>query len=612
MEIMKPEKNKVLLFHGDSIASFERHRGKQDPSIRRDQCDGVDFRIAGEVIPKNTSLGRRVFDLRILIPSRPNGRLARICNFTRPGLVFNKITAVLTCVGVTWTLAVAGPAVPNSSPGPEYADSVRMFQGIPGIERVANNRLWAAWYGGGIDEDQHNSIFLSTSGDDGRSWQPVLVLDPDGAEPLRAFDPCLWRDPTGKLWLFWSQETYGQYATKEVLAITTTDPDVGAAKWSAPRQICKGVMMNKPTVTADGKWLLPVATWSANGSSRVIASSDNGSTFTELGAANIPDVKRRNYDEHMIVERKDDSLWMLVRTNDGIGESVSIDAGKTWSDVVPSKIQHPVSRFFIRRLASSRLLLVRHNPPNNGKTRSHLTAFLSDDDGRTWKGGLLLDERDWVSYPDGVQSSDGSIRVIYDHQRKTEKEILMAAFTETDVLEGKIISPESRLRVLVNQATGNNPSAMMEPGRNSNADGVAMLTGPAAELECVSGENAVFEKGAKLFSNRDYTATEVPIALSGFQFIRGTIDGVHAVCRQPGIVVVITPSQSRNPDSRVAALLESDFKKTNLSEFLVFPGEPNLCSVYQKQMVAGESVVLGKWAVLLGPKKLMSAPRQKE
>ncbi len=99
------------------------------------------------------------------------------------------LTVFLLLISAAWSLTAAAPntpvapAIPNFSPGSEYADSARMFQGIPGIERAANGRLWATWYGGGVTEDDHNYILLYTSGDDGASLQRVLVLDPDGSGP---------------------------------------------------------------------------------------------------------------------------------------------------------------------------------------------------------------------------------------------------------------------------------------------------------------------------------------------------------------------------------------------------------------------------------------------
>jgi sialidase-1 len=82
--------------------------------------------------------------------------------------------------------------------------------------------------------------------------------------------------------------------------------------------------------------------------------------------------------------------------------------------------------------------MVRNNSPD-GK-RSHMTAFVSDNDGATWKGGLLLDERE-SSYPDGVQAEDGTLFIIYDHQRYTlihagkrgVGSVVMATFREADV-----------------------------------------------------------------------------------------------------------------------------------------------------------------------------------
>ena len=66
-------------------------------------------------------------------------------------------------------------------------------------------------------------------------------------------------------------------------------------------------------------------------------------------------------------------------------------------------------------------------------SRSHLTAFVSKDDGATWEGGLILDERSGVSYPEIAVGSDGTIYVQYDRGRASVAEILFARFTESDV-----------------------------------------------------------------------------------------------------------------------------------------------------------------------------------
>ena len=86
--------------------------------------------------------------------------------------------------------------------------------------------------------------------------------------------------------------------------------------------------------------------------------------------------------------------------------------------------------------------------------RSHLTAFLSTDDGNTWSDGLLLDERGGVSYPDGQQAADGVIRIIYDFSRTGSRHILMARFREEDVAAGKPVTDAVKLRQLVSEASG--------------------------------------------------------------------------------------------------------------------------------------------------------------
>ncbi|MBN2311695.1 MAG: exo-alpha-sialidase [Candidatus Hydrogenedentes bacterium] len=364
---------------------------------------------------------------------------------------------VLVCAGMA-PVSLAEPDISFLKPpqivGPPdeaHSPASRRFQGIPSLALAPGGRLWAIWYAGKTaDEDENNYVAIATSGDGGASWQEALVVDPDGDGPVRAFDPELWVDPDGRLWAFWAQAIDHNATVGGVWAITTGNPDDAAPAWSAPRRLTDGVMMCKPLVLSTGEWALPASTWrETDNSARLVVSADAGGTWDVRGACNVPE-DVRNYDEHMVVERKDGSLWMLVRTNYGIGESTSPDRGRTWSALTPSSIPHPNARFFIRRLRSGRLLLVKHGPIDEKTGRSHLTAYLSEDDGASWTGGLLLDERKGVSYPDGQQGADGTIYLIYDYSRTGEQAILMARFTEEDVLAGKADSPTVALRIRVN------------------------------------------------------------------------------------------------------------------------------------------------------------------
>lgn len=382
-------------------------------------------------------------------------------------------------------LALLPPTI-VTSPGPEYDESQRGAQGVPGIERAPDGRLWATWYTGkaknGVESPTSYCV-LVTSDDDGRTWSDFkLVIQP--RRFTHTYDPCLWLDPNGKLWLFWAQSAGMQDGRMGVWAITTIEPDAENPAWTEPRRLSNGIMLNKPTVLAGGDWLLPVGLWRDNdglpnvtidaddlkpytvemlkhdlGEERgtnVFRSTDQGRTFERIGQVRIPGTR---VDEHMIVERRDGSLWMLVRNNSGIAQSTSVDGGRTWSEgsMFLSGRQTASKRFFLRRLQSGALLLVRNSSPTDG-ARTHMTAFVSDDDGATWQGGLVLDERE-SSYPDGTQAPDGFIYVIYDHERYTLTRegkpgagaVIMAKFTEADVRAGKPVSDVARLQVVISQ-----------------------------------------------------------------------------------------------------------------------------------------------------------------
>ena len=328
------------------------------------------------------------------------------------------------------------------SPWPQHIPPTKR-QGIPGIERTARGRLWAI-YGRDVESTRDYQV-LTNSDDDGRSWSDIklLILPPQGVKAMAA---SIWIDPRGRMWVFWGQSFGQEDGRFGVWAIVTEDPDAEDPQWSAPRRLGDGILLNKPTVLSNGDWLLPASVWKADNSIRVYTSTDQGSTFQLRGTANVLPPEARGPDEPMIVERRDRSLWMMVRRQ-GMAETFSHDGGKTWSAVEPSSLRHATARFFLRRLLSGSLLLVKHGPLKVRTGREKLMAYVSDDDGMTWQGGLMIDQRKGVTYPDGVQADDGTIYIIYDYKRTPDGAVLMATFTEDDIRAGKPVTDKVRLRV---------------------------------------------------------------------------------------------------------------------------------------------------------------------
>ncbi len=363
-------------------------------------------------------------------------------------------------------LALIPPTL-NTSPLPDYGFDRLDYGMTIGIERTPGGRLWACWVAGG---DSPKAFFvLATSDDDGEHWSPpCLVIDSHAKDHPRdrtVLVGNLWTDPLGRLWLIFDQSMDMFDGRAGVWVSICENPDAKEPVWSKPRRIWHGVTLNKPTVLSTGEWMMPISLDQREGfgpfkgcfkeldplrGANVFISTDQGTTWERRGCVRFPNP---NWHEHMIVERKDGTLWMLARTGKGVMQSTSCDAGKTWSEPsFPEGIQHPVARFHIRRLASGRILMVKHGETmDRHEGRSKLTAWLSKDEGKTWKGGLMLDERMGISYPDGPQTPDGTIYISYDRNRATDGEILMARFTEEDILARKLVGLESKLKMLISR-----------------------------------------------------------------------------------------------------------------------------------------------------------------
>lgn len=345
----------------------------------------------------------------------------------------------------------------------QYAPENRLWQGIPSIEVTKGGRIFVTFYSGSVGERIGNYCLVLVSDDGGKTFsEPVCA---SYYEDHRCFDPCLWIDPLGRLWFTWSimPDDY-------LYASICAQPDADELIWSNPFPVGEDIMMNKPTVLSTGEWLFPIAIWKRNmrgvyqfppidddtkiPGAYSYKTTDNGKTFERLGGA---DVDKRDFDEHVILELSDGRLATYVRTSYGVGVSYSYDRGKTWTKGEDSGFGGAESRFQITRLKSGRLLMINHK---DTKKRTNLAAMLSDDEGKTWKYSLMLDDREWVSYPDCTEADDGFIYVTYDRERggsslettySKAREILIARFTENEIMDGKISNEKSYLRRIVSK-----------------------------------------------------------------------------------------------------------------------------------------------------------------
>ena len=345
----------------------------------------------------------------------------------------------------------------------QYAPNARKHQGIPGIEILPSGRIFICYYCGPEPGEGPGSYLVVTVSDDcGRSWREVNAIMP--ARPgLRIFDPAIWLAPDGILRLYWAQSESSKAGDifdgrAGVWTAECANPAADRPSWIGVRRIGDGIMLNKPVALRNGSWALPAALWSLYPEKRLpelaglyrsnlLMTDDCGKTYRLVPGPEIPD---RSFDEHVIIERKDGSLRVLARTKYGIGQSFSHDGGRTWSAGSDSGLGGPDSRFALRRLRSGRLCLINHltehplpGSGTDGRLREKLTAWLSDDDGESWYGRLVLNPGVNVSYPDFAEGEDGFIYAVYDCGRTEHGQVFMARFTERDVAAGKFIVPGS-------------------------------------------------------------------------------------------------------------------------------------------------------------------------
>ncbi len=129
----------------------------------------------------------------------------------------------------------------------------------------------------------------------------------------------------------------------------------------------------------------------------MFVSDDEGRTWQR---SNVLDIGKGRHDhagscEATVLERKDGSLYLLLRTEEGwLYEAVSKDGGLKWGDFKQSQVKSVTCCAQIGRLADGRAALLWNHPPrhraDSATSREELFLAFSEDDARTWSKPVVV------------------------------------------------------------------------------------------------------------------------------------------------------------------------------------------------------------------------------
>lgn len=345
------------------------------------------------------------------------------------------------------------------------------------VTRTKKGRIFLNYFSctGHADESYGNWCMAVISDDDGKTFRNSFVVEPPVEETTRTFELHTWIDPDGKLRIFWAQAHATIDGRAGVWTAVCDDPDADTLVFSEPKRICNGVVANEPIVTKNGEWLLsayiPSGAW-AHGSPKITdtyinwlpeeqgisiySSKDKGESYTRI-AGNIR-FPYSVFDENYFVERKDGSLWMMIRGMNCTAQTTSTDGGHTWAPATLNmKMPLPNTHFCLGKLKGGNLLLICNYKADMFSFfggRNHLTALISRDEGQTWEGFLSIDEREGSEQPSFFEADNGFIYIGYGRAPQYAAETCLCIVTEEDILAGKLVNPKSRMGIVAHKATG--------------------------------------------------------------------------------------------------------------------------------------------------------------
>jgi predicted neuraminidase len=294
----------------------------------------------------------------------------------------------------------------------------------------------AAWFGG--SHEKNNDVGIWTSIFKNNSWShPVQVATGFENDSTRypCWNPVLFKPASGALLLFYKVGP----SPSEWWGMMMSSHDEGKS-WSYPTRLGKdsavgdliGPVKNKPIQLKDGTIICPSSTeveinekdkWRVH----FELTTDLGKTWKAVGPIN--DGVEFNAIQPSLLTYPGGKMQILCRTQEGyVGESWSIDNGKTWSKLKATSLPNPNAGTDAVTLKDGRQLIVYNHTKRKGEFPSgrNMLNVATSKDGVHWNVVLTLEkDKGEYSYPAVIQSQDGKVHITYTYLRKTVKHVML-------------------------------------------------------------------------------------------------------------------------------------------------------------------------------------------
>ncbi len=294
----------------------------------------------------------------------------------------------------------------------------------PNIVRSESGRLFCLWTTGGpYEPHSYNYWYICYSDDNGSTWTRAAIWDTWADQIIKGtkygviFESNINVTEDNELYMFYTiRENLNGGQSPSCLQgyVKISNIEQSPNTWvlSEPHVIGNGFFAkNTYRVLSDGTYMVCFQSDMDERYLLVYTSSDKGNTWNYFSKVYAPQAYA--YDEPIVMEKNDGTLWMTLRTRKQyMYQSISTDGGKNWSIAKKYFMPNTDTRFCIKELPNGDWVMVYNNSQSG---RTNMTLALSKDEGKSWHNKILLYSR-YCSYPD-IQIDEDELHVVFDDGR---------------------------------------------------------------------------------------------------------------------------------------------------------------------------------------------------